>query len=159
MTKPVLPAGNAPRLYLDVVQPITSSGATHVNNLLVVCGVHGDPSHPDPQLRGRAPVLTRTITLADFETQHQKPAGAPSTPSRWWSAVRKLQVALTNTIGLAIKVRKHASNHAGNDVKRWAVESAISRKRMQCERNALALARLNAGLVQSPAQGETNTLP
>lgn len=81
MTKLVPPAGKVPRLYLDVVQPITSGGATHVNSLLVVCGVNGDPSHSDPRLRTRVPVLTRRITLADFETQHQTPVGALSTDS------------------------------------------------------------------------------
>lgn len=158
MTKPVSPAGQAPRLYLDVVQPITSGGATHVNSLLVVCGVNGDPSHSDPRLRTRVPMLSVKITLADFEIQHQTPAGAPSTGSRWWSAVRKLQLAFANTIGRTLKVGDHSSNDPVNDVKSWAVESAISRKRMQCERNGLALARLHAGLVQSSTKGETNAL-
>ena len=158
MTKLVPPAGKVPRLYLDVVQPITSGGATHVDSLLVVCGVNGDPSHPDPRLRTRVPMLTRRITLADFEIQRRTPAGATRTGSRWWSAVRKLQLAFANTIGRTIKVSDHSSNDPANDVKRWAVESAISRKRMQCERNALALARLRAGLVQSTTKGEANAL-
>jgi len=158
MTKPVSPAGQAPRLYLDVVQPTTSGDATHVSNLMVVCGVNGDPSNPDQRLRTRVPVLTRRITLADFEIQRRTPAGAPRPGSRWWSAVRKLQLAFANTIGRALKVGDHSSNDPVNDVKSWAVESAISRKRMQCERNGLALARLHACLVQSTTKGETNAL-
>lgn len=78
---PVLPAGKAPRLYIDVVQPITSERVTQAKHLTVICGYLVDLDPADPHRRTRMPVLARKITLADFEIQHQTLAGAPSTDS------------------------------------------------------------------------------
>lgn len=79
-------------------------------------------------------------------------------PSRWLRVAHCLQLAIANTIGRTFKMREHAGDDAGDDIKCWASKSAVLRKRVQCERNALALARVNACLMQGAAQSKTNAL-